>query len=563
MPHSIGSAPSSMGSNNSKRFNRRYRTINSKSEVDENLFGTPNRVKQAQSLRDNRSNSHNETASASVDGFHKQSMNNLSASQERKQAATNRSYIKHVTKDLIRDILVPEEPKDQAVVIDRDTYKRLLNACNYKSKEEREADKEILNREKDKIIKEINDRKKQIQYFDNQRKKNEKLEDFDLQAKEEAEYLLKRANTLRQEQEDEIKHLNELILNAKVHAIRDAQVMEKHQIKKETVDEEKRLDNMMELDRKNAIKMQEEIERKRVEEQREGAKVILRQIEDNRQEKLMKDELREQENAVLLQYLDQLQKEDYDELKKKKAQQKVLAGELLEANKEIEKIKDLRKQQEIMADIKVLEYQKEKAIREAAYEAEQEKKRQDKEKDVARLRSLQERARDLQAEKDTLRAKREQERKEREWREKEKQGALKKKRTEDEMKMAREWQIKNKEHFLAVEAAKDRSEFERVLKAQLELAEKERSAEYKHRDNQSNYIDHLKKQIKENENHRVDERKAFFEEGVRLDEEARQRRQKLDEIKQKKLNELRLAGIPDKYCADIERKANAHANICT
>ena len=39
----------------------------------------------------------------------------------------------------------------------------------------------------------------------------------------------------------------------------------------------------------------------------------------------MKDELREQENAVLLQYLDQLQKEDYDELKKKKAQQKVLA----------------------------------------------------------------------------------------------------------------------------------------------------------------------------------------------------------------------------------------------
>ena len=47
---------------------------------------------------------------------------------------------------------VPEQPKDQAVVIDRDTYKRLLNACNYKSKEEREADKELLNKEKDKII---------------------------------------------------------------------------------------------------------------------------------------------------------------------------------------------------------------------------------------------------------------------------------------------------------------------------------------------------------------------------------------------------------------------------
>jgi hypothetical protein len=130
----------------------------------------------------------------------------------------------------------------------------------------------------------------------------------------------------------------------------------------------------------------------------------------------------------------------------------------------MEKQKELRKEQDILADLKVLEYQKDKALREAAYEAEQEKKRMDKEREVARLRSLQERAHDLQAEKDALRAKREQERKEREWREKEKQEAIKKKNTDEEMKAAREWQIKNKEHFMAVEAAKDRAEFERVLK---------------------------------------------------------------------------------------------------
>jgi hypothetical protein len=130
----------------------------------------------------------------------------------------------------------------------------------------------------------------------------------------------------------------------------------------------------------------------------------------------------------------------------------------------MEKQKEVRKQQEILADLKVLEYQKEKAIREAAYEADQEKKRMDKEREVARLRALQERAHDIQAEKDTLRAKREQERKEREWREKERQESIKKKHTEEEMRVAREWQIKNKEHFAAVEAAKDRAEFERVLK---------------------------------------------------------------------------------------------------
>lgn len=141
-----------------------------------------------------------------------------------------------------------------------------------------------------------------------------------------------------------------------------------------------------------------------------------------------------------------------------------LKGDLLLANREMEKQKELRKQQEIVADLKVLEYQKEKAARDAAYEAEQERKRIEREKEVARLRAQQERARDLQAEKDALRAKREQERKEREWREKERLEALKKKQTEDEMKLAREWQIKNKEHYLAVEAAKDRSEFQKVLR---------------------------------------------------------------------------------------------------
>ena len=49
----------------------------------------------------------------------------------------------------------------------------------------------------------------------------------------------------------------------------------------------------------------------------------------------------------------------------------------------------------------------------------------------------------------------------------------------------------------------------------------------------------VRQQIQEKEAHRVQERNAFFEEGVRLDEEARARRAKLEDIKRKKLEELR------------------------
>jgi len=72
-----------------------------------------------------------------------------------------------------------------------------------------------------------------------------------------------------------------MILNAKCHAIRDTQLLEKDIIRKELHDEERRLDHVMEIDRQNAILMEEEIEKKRKEEKLVGAMKIMEQIEDN------------------------------------------------------------------------------------------------------------------------------------------------------------------------------------------------------------------------------------------------------------------------------------------
>ena len=58
-------------------------------------------------------------------------------------------------------------------------------------------------------------------------------------------------------------------------------------------------------------------------------------------------------------------------------------------------------------------------------------------------------------------------------------------------------------------------------------------------DASSKYADEVRRQIREKEQLRIAERNAFFEEGIKLDEEARLRRQKLDDIKKKKLDALR------------------------
>lgn len=109
----------------------------------------------------------------------RRSNESMSSSLERgrRQQQPQKEYIKHITKDLIRDILyasyffislslfsnrnnfiispyyrVPEEPGAKSLVIDRATYDRLLKACNFKTKEELEDEKRQLDTERDQLL---------------------------------------------------------------------------------------------------------------------------------------------------------------------------------------------------------------------------------------------------------------------------------------------------------------------------------------------------------------------------------------------------------------------------
>jgi len=70
----------------------------------------------------------------------------------------------------------------------------------------------------------------------------------------------------------------------------------------------------------------------------------------------------------------------------------------------------------------------------------------------------------VRAEQDALRAKRGQEQTEREWRRKEEMMAVQRAQNEDRLKKARVKQQQEKEHMLAIEAKRDRADFERMLK---------------------------------------------------------------------------------------------------
>nr|XP_002127322.1 cilia- and flagella-associated protein 45-like [Ciona intestinalis] len=528
------SSATSLGS----KYSKRYRTKSKQSNVDESLFGSPSKTKVVSEPDQQKS-----MVAPRRSGLR---------SKTRKPET-----IQVITKDLIRNVVVPgNDPSGLTVILNPNKFGRIQQAARVRTKEEIQREYEMTKMEKDHAMEASQLRKEQMKQRELERKQNEKLSDLESEAKEKAEYLLEKANAQRLEQEDEVKHINELILNAKCHAIRDAQILEKKSVKTEMESEEKRLDTMMEIDRINAIKTQEEIEELRKHQRYAGAVQIMKQIEQNAQDRMLEQEKKDQESQQMLKYLEKLQVEDLKDLERKHQEQLVMQKEIDQINQEHQRQKELRAEQEKLAEQKVIEYMKQKAEREAEYEAEQERIRREKEKEVAKLRALQERARDHQAEQDALRAKRNQEQAEREWRKKEQTEAQKKIQADRVMKRARTEQIQSKEHFMAVQAQRERLEFERVLKEQQRLLEKDKVKEEDALKERLHHADEVRRQIRNKEQLKISERNAFFEEGIKMEEEARQRRARLDEVKKKKLDGLRKAGVPVKYCAEVERRIN-------
>lgn len=376
---SLASRESLRSANNVK--SARYRTVSRYSGADETLFGSPKKSAQA---------SGNKNAGPA----------NKSKKEE----------VHVITKDLIRKIKVPgKDPSELSIILTAAQYARIKEASHVLTPEEKQANLEAIKKRKEAYQRSSQNRKNFMSEMEAQRIKREKPSELEKERKDKGKVLLAKAEEQLNEQEDEIKKLNEIILNAKCHAIRDAQLKEKVEIRGELEAENKRLDEMMEIERLRALQQYEQRELERQYKQVEGANIIKKQINDNEQRRILEDEKREQEKLAMLRYLEKLQMEDISQLEKKKGSQMKIMADVAKANDEIQRQKEERGRQEKLAELKVMEYLKEKEAREIAYQKKLEQQNLEKEKEIAHMRALQERAKDQQAEKDALRAKRIQE----------------------------------------------------------------------------------------------------------------------------------------------------------
>lgn len=542
MPVSRTGSVASVGSRNSA-FSKRYRTKSKASTVDESLFAKPKSA----------------GAAPSPVAAPEEVVQELMGLPQRKKKPET---IQLITKDLIRRCRVrQDDPSGLTVVLAKGHFDRIQESSRVKTRAEFERMLEEQTAAKLKALEESEKRKEEMRERENKRMANTKLNDLEEEAKEKAEYLLAFANSRRMEEEDEIKKMNEHLLNAKCHAIRDAQLLEKQEMAKEEETEKMRLDMMMECDRISAIKAAEDIAEMKKKQRYIAGKQLVDQIERNATEKIINEEMKDQETKKVLQKLEELHAQDAAEIEHQRQAKIKLKKEIFAVIAAQQKERDRILEQDKLAEFKSQKYIQEQYDKQDKIEQEKMEKRKAKEADEWRLFNLRMAALDSAAGRDALKARRDQEEAERGWRRKAKEEALKRAKMNAEMIQGRREQIQNKEHNMAVQARRERDDFERVLQDQKRQLSADKERELALRDARYRNGKIVRQQIRDKEQLQIKSRKDHFAEGIRMEEEARIRRLKLQELKNKKLVELRENGIPLKYCNDIERKIHKPAKL--
>jgi flagellar biosynthesis GTPase FlhF len=218
------------------------------------------------------------------------------------------------------------------------------------------------------------------------------------------------------------------------------------------------------------------------------------------------------------------------------------------------RLKNRQRLMEIEEEKQIAAYVREKERRDQEHQDELRRVAGEKEREIARLRSHQERAQDKQAEVDALRARRAQEAYDREQRQKEREARERQQAINADLAAAREMQMREKAALLAEQARAEKEEFDRIIAVQKGEEERERSTRTKETSHARANADSLRKQITEVEENRRKTRRDFLDEGNRLRAEKREREALVDTIRQQKVVELEGMSVPKQYRQELLKK---------
>ena len=149
-----------------------------------------------------------------------------------------------------------------------------------KSQEQRIQEKKLLEEQKQAALAKSKARKTKMQELDAKRATKQAPTEFQRMENSKNETLLSRAQKKMDDDLDDVKHMNQMVLYSKVVTIRDKQLDENKRLESEYIEEQKKLDLMMEIERLKVLQEEEEREVRKAAARKQGAQVIIDQIQE-------------------------------------------------------------------------------------------------------------------------------------------------------------------------------------------------------------------------------------------------------------------------------------------
>nr|XP_053632073.1 cilia- and flagella-associated protein 45-like [Cherax quadricarinatus] len=356
------------------------------------------------------------------------------------------------------------------------------------------------------------------------------------------------------EREEEVKELRKMVLAAKCHAIREAQILEKQHIRHLEKEEEERQAAMMEETRVRGLKEQEERERARQEANMLAALALTRQIQQGEvvKQQMFREKKKEADSVAreTRKYIDEKEAEkrkkkekvmkEKQEARRVREESEVRKAELLKT----EKLRDVK----MMAEVKVQQQEQQARQDEAAAIKRAQDDLQllwlkDEECKLAEHRRREE-----------LKCLRELEKLEREWRKKELMEAQVKAEQEAVITRERRQQVEERQKARMAAAMKQKEELLRVTDHWMITEQRERSEHQKLKKAKEDYESRIRAQIEDQKARRAKEAEGLQQEKEEAALQLKLRQAALTRLKIDTMQELRKMALPEQLVQDLEKK---------
>ena len=397
------------------------------------------------------------------------------------------------------------------------------------------------------------------QYFkeiDEARKKAEEEKQRGLESNEPNEKLkvLERAFLAKHEQEEEVKKANRIILDAKCHAVRDAQVQEKTELEHELKKDEERLEKLV-INRALKELNEEDAKHERLHERKQKyANEIKKQIDERETARFLEAERKEEEALMVRQAAEILKRDEERQKQMARERRNKYRDDLGKVMEMTTTFRRMLCEQEKEAERRIAAYMRAQEERLQALKQEQKLAKEELERKQQRIYNLAEKILQSRTDRAEMAYLREQERIEREYRLKEKQTAQRKIQFEKELRQARERQMQETKRRQALQIARAEQEFNTLIDSLKEAEAKQRREDEERACRRRCYHRDIVQQMGDNEMKRRSLQELEKSQASDWRESERKRDANIRAVITAKVNAMRDACLPEKYIKDVEKQ---------